>query len=336
MNSDMSFDPKQPVTGRLCLGKAIRGDEKMGIGVPVKTGGLFVGAQEACRSFLRATSGSYVYVLRRPDGRAFYVGQGRDSRVFFHENEARHANNWKTNDHKLNVIRSVWRSGERLIYEIDFVSADEGSINEREELLIRQFGRLHEGGLLTNRAPGGRSLEEASPFSKEKHVATLSGIPENDPDRATLNRFVLAIAPMKSAVLKPMNRTFVPKKSQKNREFMAPTLRQAAALAASCAASGQFLNGPCLLPRRVEVDGVRGFVENGVACDILVSGLADMIPAANPADEVFSLSGAQARMVTGLVGLKRCADLGILPPHETSNRPNRDPLASPLSRTSGT
>lgn len=283
----------------------------MGLSKLVETRGLFVGSQEACKSFLRAVSGSYVYVLRRPDGRPFYVGQGSGPRVFFHENEARHANNWKTNDHKLNVIRSVWQSGHRVTYEIDFVSEDRIAINDREEMLIRQFGRLHEGGLLTNRAPGGRSLEEASPFSKDKHAATLSGIPENDPERATLNRFVLAIAPMKSAVLKPISRTFVPKKSQRNREFMAPTLRQAAALAASCAASGQFLDGPCLLPRRVEVDGVRGFVENGVACDILVSQMADIIPAENPADEMFSLSAVQAKMVVGLVGSRKCADLGI-------------------------
>ena len=277
----------------------------------VVTGGLFVGSQEGCKSFLRAVSGSYVYILRRPDGRPFYVGQGGGSRVFFHESEARHANNWKTNDHKLNVIRSVWQSGQRVTYEIDLVSEDRVAINDREEMLIRHFGRLHEGGLLTNRAPGGRSLEEVSPFSKDKHTATLSGIPENDPERATLNRFVLGIAPMKSSVLKPMNRTFIPKKSQRNREFMAPTLRQAAALAASCAASGQFLDGPCLLPRRVEVDGVRGFIENGVACDILVSQMADIVPAENPADEMFSLSGAQAKVVAGLIGLRKCVDIGI-------------------------
>jgi hypothetical protein len=279
--------------------------------MPVRTGRLFVGQQEACKAFLRDLSANYIYILRRPDGRPFYVGQGGGPRVFFHENEARHANNWKTNDHKLNVIRSIWRSGDTVTYEIDFVSEDKFSINDREEELIRQFGRLHERGPLTNRAPGGRSLDEASPFSKDKHTVTLSGIPENDPERATLNRFVLAITPMKSAILKPINRNFVPKETQRNREFMAPTLRQAAALAASAAANGVFLDGPCRLPRRVEVDGVKGFVENGVACDILVSRMADIIPAENPADEVFSLSAAQAKSVVGFIGLKKCVDLGI-------------------------
>lgn len=276
------------------------------------TGQLFVGRQDACKLFLRKASGGYIYILRRPDGRPFYVGQGGGTRVFFHENEARHANNWKTNDHKLNVIRSIWKRGDDVIYEIDLISEDKIAINDREEELIRKFGRLHEGGPLTNRAPGGRSLEEASPFSKSKHTATLSGIPENDPERATLNRFVLAIAPMNSAVLKSPNRNFVPKKTQSNRKSMVPTLRQAAALAASAAANGVPLDGPCLLPRRVEVDGVKGFVENGVACDILVSRMAVVIPAENLEDEIFSLSAAQAKIVVGLVGLKRCVDLGIL------------------------
>lgn len=277
------------------------------------SGQLFLGQQEECKAFLRDCSASYIYILRWPDGRPFYVGQGsRRSRAFDHENEARHPNNWQTNNHKLNVIRSIWRSGDKVTYEIDFVSEDKAAINNREEELIRRFGRLHQGGPLTNRAPGGRSLEEASPFSKDKHTATLSGIPDNDPERATLNRFVLAIAPMKSAVLKPINRKFVPKPTQRNRGYMAPTRRQAAALVASAAASGVFLDGPCLLPRRVEVEGVKGFVENGVACDILVSGMADIIPAENPADEMFRLSAAQAKIVVGLIGLKKCVDLGLL------------------------
>lgn len=279
--------------------------------MPVKTGQLFVGAKEACKDFLRGLSKNYIYILRRPDGKPFYVGQGVGPRVFFHESEARHANNWKTNDHKLNVIRSIWRSGGVVIYEIDLVSDDKVAINDREEELIRQIGRLHEGGPLTNRAPGGRSLDEASPFSKDKHTATLGGIPENDPERATLNRFVLAIAPMKSAVLKPLNRSFVPRQTHRNRDRMAPSLRQAAALAASAAANGVILDGPCHLPRRVVVDGVRGFVENGVACDILVSQMADVVPAENPADEVFRLSLVQAKIVVGLIGFKKCIDLGI-------------------------
>lgn len=278
----------------------------------VRTGQLFLGARSECKSFLRNITKNYIYILRRPDGRPFYVGQGAGSRVFFHENEARHANNWKTNDHKLNVIRSIWRADLALIYEIDLISDDLHAINDRETELIRLFGRLHEGGVLTNRAPGARSLEEASPFSKAKHAETLSGIPANDLERATLNRFVLAIAPMRSSVLKPLRRTIIPKATQRNRAHFPQSLRQAAALAASAAANGVMLDGPCTLTRRVEVDGVRGFVENGVSCDILVSGMATIV-AADPLDETFQLSAEQAKVVASLIGPKKCMDLGLLP-----------------------
>jgi len=234
--------------------------------------------------------------------------------VFFHENEARHANNWRTNDHKLKVIRSLWRAEQPVAYEIDLVSDDLNAINERETELIRLFGRLHEGGCLTNRDPGARSLQEASPFSKAKHTETLSGTPVSDPERATLNRFVLAIAPMKSSVLKPLRRTIIPKATQRNREHFPQSLRQAAALAASAAANGVMLDVACTLARRVEVDGVKGFVENGVSCDILVSGMADVVGASDPLDETFELSAEQAKIVCGLIGLRKCIDLGLLSP----------------------
>lgn len=256
---------------------------------------------------------NYIYILRRSDGRPFYVGQGAGPRAFFHENEARHANNWRTNDHKLNVIRSMWRAKQPVVYEIDLVSDDLNAINEREKELIRLFGRLHEGGCLTNRDPGARSLQEVSPFSKAKHRETLSGTPENDPERATLNRFVLAIAPMKSSVLKPLRRTIIPRATQRNRDHFPKTLRQAAALAASAAANGVMLGGACTLGRRVEVDGVKGFVENGVSCDILVSGMATVIGATDPLDETYQLSAGQAKVVCGLICLKKCIDLGLLP-----------------------
>lgn len=280
----------------------------------VTTGRLFVGNQTDCKAFLRGTAKNYVYILRRSDDRAFYIGQGAGPRVFFHENEARHANNWRTNDNKLNVIRSMWRAKQPVVYEIDLVSDDLNAINERETELIRLFGRLHEGGCLTNRAPGARSLQKASPFSKAKHTQTLSGTPENDPERATLNRFVLAIAPMKSAVLKPLRRTIIPKSTQRNRAHFPQSLRQAAALAASAAANGVMLDGACVLSRRVEVDGVKGFVENGVSCDILVSGMATVVGAIDPLDETFQLNADQAKVVYSLIGDRKCMDLGLIAP----------------------
>lgn len=121
----------------------------------IEFGRLFQGDQTGCKSFCRTRVGHYVYILRRPDGRPFYVGKGVGDRAFQHENEARHPNNYKSNAHKLNVIRSIWRDGAAIRYEIDFWGEDAQAAYERECALISTLGRLHEGGPLTNRHPGG-------------------------------------------------------------------------------------------------------------------------------------------------------------------------------------
>jgi hypothetical protein len=278
------------------------------------TGKLFVGSQQQCKLYLRSVSGHYVYVLRRPDGRPFYVGKGVGDRVFQHENEARHPNDWRSNAYKLNVIRSIWKSSSQVQYEIDHAGADESAAYAREAELIAAFRRLHEGGPLTNLAPGGGTIGGMAPESKEKHSATLAGLPDNNPDRATLNGFVLSIAKMNSVVLKPLGQ-FVPRPTKKYpNKSMGISLRQAAALVATAAANGISMDGACRLPRRVNVEAVPGFVENGVSCDILTSATAVVVQANEPADEIFDLTADQARRVVGLIGLRRCVDLGVLNP----------------------
>jgi hypothetical protein len=278
----------------------------------METGKLIVGTQAECKLFVRSRPEFYTYILRRPDGRPFYVGKGIGDRVFAHENEARHANDRRSNAYKLNVIRSIWKSGDAVSYEIDLLSHDEDAVHARETLLIGRFKRLHEGGPLTNLAAGGGSLSGSAPISKERHTATLSGLPVDNPERATLNSFVLNIAPMRSVVLKPVSQ-FATKATQRYPgKSMAPTVRQAVALVAAASSNGVFLDDACSIPRTVVIDGVPGFVENGVACDILTSGMANVVPAPNPADEIFQLSAAQARTVVGLVGLKKCVDLGVV------------------------
>lgn len=273
---------------------------------------LFLGARDDCLRALSGVDGYYTYVLRRPDGRAFYVGKGRGPRVLNHENEARHPNTRKSNSHKLNVIRSIWRSGEAVTYEIDTVYPDEAAAYQREEALISQMRRLHEGGILTNRAPGGGSKAGASPFSKARHAATLGGIPEDDPETAILNRFVLAIGTMRSVVLKPISR-FVPQPTQVfPRVTRKATPRQAVALVAAAAANGVMLRPGALISRRVTIEEVDAFVENGVSCDLATSGLAKIIPAPQAADEQFLLDADGCSTVEMLVGAQRLRDLGIL------------------------
>jgi hypothetical protein len=278
----------------------------------MKTGSIFLGAQVDCKKFVRTIGGWYVYVLRRPDGRPFYVGKGKADRVFQHENEARHPNDFRSNPFKLNVIRKIKEARASLIYEIDFIADTEAAALARELLLITALKRLHEGGPLTNLDPGGGSSAGSAPLSRQRHAATLSGEPIDNPERATLNRFVLNIAPMRSIIFKPVGQFVARPTKRYPSKSMAPTLRQAAALVASAAANGISMDRACRIPRAVIVDGVAGLVENGVACDILTSGLGAVAPVANPRDECFDLTAEQARRALGLVGLRKCSDIGVV------------------------
>lgn len=280
--------------------------------ISMKTGSLFLGPQAECKKYVRTIERWYVYILRRPDGRPFYVGKGKADRVFQHDNEARHPNDFRSNPFKLNVIRKIKKSGANLIFEIDFIADNETAALAREMLLIREIKRLHEGGPLTNLDPGGGSSARSAPLSKERHTATLAGEPKGNPERATLNKFILNIAPMRSVIFKPAGQ-FVARPTQRYpNKSMIQTMRQATALVASAAVNGTSMDSACRIPRRVVVDGVAGLVENGVACDILTSGLGAITSTQNPADEYFDLTANQTRRAVGLIGLRKCVDLGII------------------------
>lgn len=240
------------------------------------------------------------------------MGKGTGPRVFQHENEATHPNDRRSNAHKLNVIRSIKRADGTVVYEIVAIFDDHQAAFREEERLISLWGRLHEGGPLTNRDPGGGSTAEPSPFSRKRHAATLGGIPDDDPETATLNRFVLSIGTMRSVVLKPLSR-FTPRPTRPfERSTRTPSLRQAVALAATASANGIPLDDAAELPRSVVIDGVDAFVENGVARDIATSGMAQLLPASTPLDERFLLSRKQAAQVIGFIGRKKAVELGLL------------------------
>jgi hypothetical protein len=122
------------------------------------------------------------------------------------------------------LIRLLWRLGQSVLYEIDYTTQDADRAFLRETELIVGFNRLHEGGPLTNLAAGGGSILSPAPESKEKHSATLVGIPDNNAERATLNRFFLGIAPVGSVPIKPASQ-FRPRPTQRYpQKSMAPTL----------------------------------------------------------------------------------------------------------------
>jgi len=119
---------------------------------------------------------------------------------------------------------------------------------------------------------------------------------------------------MDSVVVKPIGQFIArptvrfPNKSRKL------SLRQAVAVVASAAANGISMAGECRIPRRLEVDEVAGLVENGVACDLLTSNAVSVEAAADPADERFVLTAQQTAAIVGLLGRRKCVDLGVLPP----------------------
>lgn len=278
---------------------------------------IFEGDRRAVESFLRTISGRfYVYVLCRPDGRPFYVGKGLNRRVLEHEAEARRNHPvGESNPFKCNVIRKLIRDGDQILYRIDthFDAADQLACLEREADLIKEHGRLHEGGCLTNLAGGLGNLSGAAPFSLDRHAATLAGEPVGNPERAVLNKFLQGIGPVGSVPVKPIGQMARILPTTPHPSPRTPTRRCAYALVASAAASGiSFAKRSVTIPRAFAYQGVDAIIENGVSRDILKSGMANLVSHALPAAEAFSLSSTQVRTLVGLVGESGLTDRGLL------------------------
>jgi hypothetical protein len=277
---------------------------------------LFRGIRTEADAFLRQHSGRYyVYVLSRPDGRPFYVGKGQNRRVFEHELEALRAHpSGESNPFKCNVIRKILRDGGAVSYGIAglFEPDAEAECLQLEASLIKEHGRLHEGGCLTNLAGGIGNLSGATPFSLARHADTLSGAPDDNPERAILNRFLLGIGPVASVPVKPkkqMSRILPTTPHPKPRS---PTSRCAYALIASAVATGTQLTAEALLPRSFNYMGVEAIIENGVARDILKAGMAQLIGGRDASDEQFALTERQVDQLIALVGREALQRRGLL------------------------
>lgn len=100
----------------------------------------------------------YVYILKHPNGRPFYIGKGRGDRWLAHEIEARTHQPAKSfhNPQKVNVIRRIWRSHKHVIREKVIENITEDEAFQVEIQLIEKYGLRTFGGLLTNQTFGGK------------------------------------------------------------------------------------------------------------------------------------------------------------------------------------
>jgi len=87
--------------------------------------------------------------------------------------------------------------------------------------------------------------------------------------------------------------------------------RQAYALVASAAANSIVLEPGCVIPRLFTIESVEGIIENGVCCDFVTSGMADLVPNPVPSLEAFRLAGSQIATVREFVGREKLRDLGV-------------------------
>lgn len=276
----------------------------------------FTGSQADTETFLRKHPARfYVYVLHGPDGQPFYVGKGINRRVFDHEAEARQNRSvGESNPFKCNVIRKIIREGGAVGYSTDSLYDQEQQILclEREATLISQHRRLHEGGMLTNLVGGLGSLSGAAPFSLRRHAATLSGEPEHNPERATLNRFLQGIGPVGRVPIKPIRQIGRILPTTPHPNARKPTVRNAYALIASASATGRRFTPGVMVPRAFTYQCVEAIIENGVARDIVKSGITTLAAAPNPRNEAFFLSREQIALLKGLYGPENLAERGQL------------------------
>lgn len=117
----------------------------------------------------------YVYRLIDPrNGQTFYVGKGKDNRVFAHANDALNCDLNKDEDTvslKLNTIRNIKREGLEVIYLIHRYGLDEDTAYEVESAVIDCFQGLTN---LVNGHYGDRGVTNALTLQHNLSVETYT------------------------------------------------------------------------------------------------------------------------------------------------------------------
>lgn len=109
-------------------------------------------------SLIIPDSGYYVYTLSYPDGKIFYIGKGKNHRIYDHLSEARN----QCQCRKCHIIRAIWRAKHQIQLDIIFTSEDEDEAFLYEKILIKR----HQHKRLVNKAPGGRGGTSTPEYRK--------------------------------------------------------------------------------------------------------------------------------------------------------------------------
>lgn len=100
----------------------------------------------------------YTYALTYPDGKFFYIGKGKGRRIYYHEIEARNAQNLS---YKCSTIRKIWALG----YRIGKVIL--ASFDTEQEAFQYEIALIFLMDGLTNVHLGGRSVGTGTKRSVE-------------------------------------------------------------------------------------------------------------------------------------------------------------------------
>ena len=259
--------------------------------------------------------GPYVYVLHRANYKPFYVGKGSDNfRALEHALEARRTERLS---HKLNLIRAMQRSQEKIRYTLELGFHSESEALERERMLINEIGRHDlKMGPLTNQTDGGEGTSNPSEESRQKRRDTLWGNGGDDEERKLANRWFQEITEVRSVPIKSLGKYRV-ERLYRNRDSFKMSERQAGALAASAIANRVLLEPGALIPRRLKQAGVDLIIENGVGRDVLSSEMASLA-GCETGHEILRLSQAGYRYLVASINASLLVDAGILDPDAKS------------------
>jgi len=200
-----------------------------------------------------------------------------------------------------------------VFYKVDSSFGDEKAALARERELIALLGR-HDLGLgpLTNQTDGGEGTSNPSEESRQKRRDSLAGDADN-PETQIANRWFQTLTPVRSVPIKPVSTFKRAAGLWKNDDNIGMKNRQAGALLASAIANGILLEPTCLIPRRLEMDGVAYMIENGAGRDMVSNGMIE-VEDATPTHEILCLTRNGFQFVMAAFGRNVLIDAGVLSP----------------------